>query len=47
MQQRYNATATALLEAFRERLLPLDVPAMLDTVQVRGECCHCVHAGYL
>ncbi|PRW60843.1 family transcriptional regulator [Chlorella sorokiniana] len=36
LQRRYNATATTLLEAIRERLPPLDVPAMLNTVQV----CH-------
>lgn len=34
LQQRYNGTATVLLEALRERLPPLDVPAMLETVQV-------------
>lgn len=35
LQHEYNATATALLQAVRERLPPLDVPAMLDRVQVR------------
>lgn len=36
LQHEYNATAAALLQAVSERLPPLDVPAMLDRVQVRA-----------
>jgi hypothetical protein len=34
LQAQYNASATAILEAFKEHLPQLDVPQMLAEIQV-------------